>query len=117
MRAKVRAIYSADIDVDSYMPEDSEVEAVWIRVVVGPDGGIGEESFDVFVCTPLWLRDAVAEDGPQTGRHRLIVDPFDMNEVQDFLTRQFESIEASDWQSLGIKLAKFGHWEFEDYVP
>ena len=72
MRAAVRSVYSVDVHV----PEDPESDRVWIRLVVGPADGPCEESFDVLVCTPLWLRDVVAKEGPQIGRHHSIVDPF-----------------------------------------
>lgn len=117
MKAIVRSIYSADVDIDKYVPDDPESDGVWIRLIVGPDDGPGEESFDVLVCTPLWLRVVVGEKGPLVGRHHLIVDPFDLNVAKDFLLRQVESVEAGDWPSLAGKLARLGYWEFEDYQP
>lgn len=117
MRAAVRSVYSADVDIEAYVPKDPENDGVWIRIIVGPADGPGEESFDVLVCTPLWLRDVVAKEGPQIGRHHLIVDPFDLAVAKDFLRLQVESIEAADWPKLGGKLARLGYWEFEDYQP
>lgn len=117
MRAAVRSVYSSDVDVDSYVPEDPERDGVWVRLIVGPADGPGEESFDVLICTPLWLREVVAKEGPQIGRHHLIVDSFDLGEASAFLRRQMESVEANDWPTLGAKLARIGHWEFEDYQP
>jgi hypothetical protein len=117
MRAVVRSIYSTDVDVDSYVPEDPEKDGVLVRLIVGPADGPGEESFDVLVCTPLWLREVVAKEGPQIGRHHLIVDPLDLGGASTFLRRQVESVEAADWPTLGAKLARIGQWEFEDYQP
>jgi hypothetical protein len=117
MRAAVRSWYSVDVDVDAYIPEDPENDGVWIRLIVGPADGPGEESFDVLVCTPLWLREVVAKEGPRIGRHHLIIDPFDLADAGDFLRRQVESIEAADWPAVGAKLARLGYWEFEDYQP
>lgn len=117
MRATVRSMYGLDFDVDAYAPEDPENDGVWVRLILGPADGPGEESFDVLVCTPLWLRDVVAKEGPQVGRHHLIVDPLDLAEARDFLQAQVEGVEAADWPTLGEKLARFGYWEFEDYLP
>lgn len=117
MRAAVRSIYSADVDIETYVPDDPENDGVWIRLILGPADGPGEESFDVLVCTPMWLRHVVAREGPQIGRHHLIVDPFDLAEAQDFLRRQVESVEADDWPTLGGILARIGYWEFEEYRP
>lgn len=117
MKAALRSLSSADIDVETYVPDDPATDGVWIRLIVGPADGPGDESFDVLVCTPNWLRNVVAEEGPQIGRHRLIVDPFDLTVARDFLRRQVESVEAPDWPTLAEKLGRLGYWEFEDYQP
>ncbi len=117
MRASVRSIYSSDADVDSYVPADPENDGVWIRLIVGPADGTGEESFDVLVCTPLWLRETVKKEGPQFGFHHVILDPLDLRTAADFLKRYVESVEALDWPSLAEKLARVGYWEFENYRP
>jgi len=65
----------------------------------------------------LWLRDVIAKEGPQIGRHHLVTDPFDLARAKEFLRRQVESVEARDWPTLGQKLARLGYWEFEDYRP
>ena len=115
MRAAVRSVFSTDVDVDSYVSADAEKDGVLIRLIVGPADGPREESFDVLVCTPLWLREIISREGPQIGRHHLIVDPLDLRKATSFLRRQVESVEAADWPTLGAKLARIGHWEFEDY--
>ncbi len=40
----------------------------WLRMLVGPQDGPGEEAFDVLVRAPAWLARTVAEEGPQIGR-------------------------------------------------
>lgn len=117
MRATVRSVYSADIDVDTYRAEQPDEDGVWVRLIVGPADGPGDESFDVLVCTPLWLKRVVRTEGPQIGRHHLVVDSMDLRLAIDYLRSQFESVEAPDWPSLGQQLARLGRWEFEDYAP
>lgn len=115
MRASVRSAHSSDVEIETYVPADPADDGVWVRLIVGPADGPGEESFDVLVCTPLWLRKVVASEGPQIGRHHVIVDPFDLGVAVEFLRREIESLEADDWEALGEKVARFGYWEFEDY--
>lgn len=115
MRAHVREVYSPDIDVERYTPLNPHDDGQWVRFIIGPDNAPGEESFDVLVCTPAWLSDVISTDGPQIGRHHLIVDPMDLNEAITFLRRRFESLTAADWDGLAEKLSRIGHWEFEDY--
>lgn len=35
----------------------------------------------------------------------------------DFLRMRFETVQADSWPELAEKLARLGHWEFEDYSP
>jgi hypothetical protein len=58
---------------ETYMSADPDKDAFLLRMLVGPDDGPGEESFDVLVCTPGWLVRAVSDERPQIGRRRLIV--------------------------------------------
>lgn len=53
---------SVDVDVETYVPKDPANDAVWLRLMVGPLDGPGEESFDVLVRTPRWLHDVVAKE-------------------------------------------------------
>ncbi|MGW7680173.1 immunity 8 family protein [Kribbella sp. NPDC054772] len=110
-------MYSSEVDVETYVSADARDDAVWVRLLVGPAGGAGEESFDVLVCTPVWLQRLVQEEGPQLGRHHLIVDELDVPRVLTFLRRRFEEVEAPTWSALAGKLARIGYWEFEDYQP
>ena len=116
MRASVRSFESVDIDVDSYRSESPECDGQWVRMYVGPADGPGDESFDVLVCTPQWLQAQIESDGPQIGRHRLIVFPFELREAMAFLQRRVEQLEAPDWSQLGAKIGRLGYWEFEDYT-
>lgn len=117
MRATVRSISSPDVDVRDYVPVDAHDDGVLLRVAAGPDNGPGEETFDVLVCTPLWLQGRVRRDGPQVGRHLLIVDPMDVGAAVDFLRERFEATDGESWSEIGEKLARLGRWEFEDYEP
>lgn len=117
MRASVHAFISADVDIDSYVSLDPENDAVAVQMLIGPAGEASEESFDVLVCTPGWLRADVIENGPRIGRHLLIIEPFDLRFACDFLRARVESMVASDWEELGGQIARLGYWEFEDYRP
>lgn len=86
-------------------------------MLVGPVDGPGEESFDVLVCTPAWLARIASEEGPQIGRHRLILEYLDLRIAEAFLRRQVERLEAPTWNELAAKLSRLGYWEFEDYQP
>ncbi|WP_315074031.1 Imm8 family immunity protein [uncultured Microbacterium sp.] len=74
MKAIIKGIYSSDLDVETYLPVDPFDDGQWIRLLIGPDGGVGEESFDVLVCTTRWLAREIDCDGTQLVRHALVME-------------------------------------------
>ncbi|WP_216819765.1 Imm8 family immunity protein [Frondihabitans sp. 762G35] len=102
-------------DLDSIAPEQLTHIAQWIRVLAGPDDGPGEESFDLLVCTPSWLAQELSRGPAIVGRHHLIIERWDAARVRAVVTDLFTGEEADDWQDLGPRLGRLGHWEFEDY--
>jgi hypothetical protein len=117
VRAAVRSVSSPDVDVRTYRSRTPEDDGLLLSVYVGPDSGPGEESFDLIVCTPLWLKRKIASNGPVIGRHHLIIDPLDLQVARRFLIEQVGQLEAPTWQGLAEKIARIGKWEFEDYRP
>ena len=89
--------------------------AFWLRLLVGPHGGRGEESFDVCVCTTDWLKGQVSSQGPMFGRHHLIVNRLNIDQATDFLRNVIENKRAQTWTELATELGEIGAWEFEDY--
>lgn len=89
--------------------------AFWLRLMVGPEGDRGEESFDVCVCTADWLRDQVSSNGPMIGRHHLAVNQLDVDQAINFLRTAIEDKRAQTWVELATELGEIGAWEFEDY--
>jgi len=83
--------------------------------MAGPQSGPGEESFDVVVCTPEWLKVVTTDRGPRLGRHMLVVAHWDYQLIRDYLFAAVEAEEAPTWPLLVERLGRIGLWEFEDY--
>ena len=115
MRAAVRQV-SFDPEPRS-LPGEAVKFAFAVRLILGPAEGPGEESFDLTVCSPEWLAARARQEGFIDGRHHVIVDAatFDQADLQRWLDQRVSSVEASTWPEVGLKLARIGHWEFEDY--
>jgi hypothetical protein len=89
MRANVLSIWSPDVDVAAYRPQDPSDDGFLLTIYAGPSDGPGHESFDLTVCTPSWLARRVREVGrPLVGRHYLIVESMDIEVVLTFLRKQ-----------------------------
>lgn len=115
MRATIRYFHSPDIDIDNYQPDDPTNVGFLLQLFVGPSDGQGEESFDVFVCTPKWLQEQVMRERAIFGRHHLVVDRYDVEFIKQTLIDAVNTKKAADWPTLALKLATIGRWEFEDY--
>jgi hypothetical protein len=117
MLARVRGIYTIDHDdLEAYVPNDPVECHMFVRVMVGPHDGEGEESFDVTVCTPAWLGRRPEERGAVIGRHYLIVGRYDPELIRRVLTKQLERSSGTSREDLAAKLRRIGSWEFDDYV-
>ena len=115
MRAIIADVSSADVDLESFYPKTPDNFSVLVRLLVRPSDSDGEESFDVNVCTPAWLKDEVRRIGPIDGRHHLVVLAWEFHAIRDALARRFEREVGEDWAELAGRLARYGYWEFEDY--
>lgn len=115
MRAEIRSISSPDApDLSAWEPEEA-LFALPVRLLIGPAGSAGEESFDITVCSTDWIKWRVREDGIVDGRHLLIVQNYDWEVIRQHLTRRIQAISADDWGGLAAKLSRWAYWEFEDY--
>ena len=116
IRARVRGIYTTNMgDLAQYVPEPSKSFSVWVRAIVGPEGGDGEGSFDVNVCTPRWLAELCRKEGFVVGRHHLVVEQYNIARLRQLITELIERCEGDSWQDVAEKVGRIGYWEFEDY--
>ncbi len=116
MRAHIKSLHSPDtLDLASYVPEVADDFSVLVQLMVAPAGSDGAESFDVEVVTPARLMKRVAEHGPRSGRHMLIVSGFDYPTIRRWFERQVARCEGEDWDAVAAQLGRIGLWEFEDY--
>ena len=116
MRAKLRYLYSPDVDpIESFRPIGAF--GVLVTAFVGPDDGPGHESFDFMLCTPEWFIDNRMNNPVVSGRHTVFVEHFDFPALEQFVRAFCESCEGASWPMVGEKVGRLGKWEFEDYRP
>lgn len=118
VRAVIRRLHSPDIhDLRAYEPVQADTFGFLLQVLVGPDNGPGEESFDVYVCTPKWLITRYNEGDIIVGTHMLIVFRYDYQQLHEFVEQRVRNAVGATWLDVARQLALFGKWEFQDYVP
>lgn len=112
MKPCLRGIHSPDVaDLQTFVPSRSAF-AILVQLMVGPCEGPGEESFDVLVCSPEWLRQ---QGTPVVGRHHLIVRTYGYTDLVAFVEHYLDDCEGADWRDVACKVGRLGRWEFEDY--
>ena len=118
MRAELRRLHSPDVhDLESYCPEEPDNFGFLLQAMIGPAGGQGEESFDIVVCTPQWLKRNHDEREIVLGRDHLIVFRYDYKRLENFITGFVTGCDGRSWGDLAQQLSRLGKWEFEDYRP
>jgi hypothetical protein len=127
IRAELRRLDSADapdLDLERYVPDDPECFGIYVEASIGPEGEPGEELFGFMVCSPRWLATEVAGRGYLFARHYLILPRYDYNELvaainelcDDTANELWDQAGGGDWEDLGNRLARYMHWEFEDFM-
>jgi hypothetical protein len=115
MNAILRSVFSVDVDDLATWAPTSTSFSLHLRLLIGPDPGAGEESFDITVCNAEWLAERASAEGIIDPRHHLVVDSFDWPTLSQYLLRRISACSGASWEEIAEKLARFAYWEFEDY--
>jgi len=116
VKAELKRIHSPDVyTLENFEPNEADKFGILLQLMVGPVNTEGEESFDLMVCTPKWLSDNYGKTDIVFGRHYLIVFEYDYDAIYSKLKSIIESIDADNWEDLGLLIGRIAKWEFEDY--
>lgn len=117
MRAELKRLHSPDVDLSSFRPQDDANFGFLLQAMIGPEGDASEESYDIEVCTPDWLKKKFSDFGPIFGRHFLIVFTYDQAIIEQTIADYCRRCVGNNWDEISEQLSKIGRSEFEDYVP
>jgi len=116
MKAEIKYLHSPDVDnLKEYQPQEKDNFGFLLQVMIGPKGEKGEESFDMMVVTPKWLMEKYGPDEVVFGKHYVIVFEYNYDNLYNRLQYTVDGLGEKDWNALALKLARLGHWEFDDY--
>lgn len=118
MRAELKLLRSSDFDVETYQPEDPRNFEVWIEGAIGTPGEEGSDIFQFAVCTPSWIAAELERSGGvMFGRYRIVVAEWDLALVRTAIANLCNETTGASWDEIGVKLARYGLWQFSDYQP
>lgn len=116
MKAEIKKFYSPDInDLKTFFPDRLDEFGFLLQIAVGPKDMIGEENFDVMVCTPKWLLQNHNESDVIFGRNYLIMFEYSFERLFEKFEKYISALNEDSWEELAIKISRIGKWEFEDY--
>jgi len=116
VRAELKRLHSPDVyDLKGYLPEEPDSFGFLLQAMVGPQGMEGEESFDILVCTPEWLKRNHDPSDIVVGRHYLFVFRYEYESLVEFISAFVRQCVGDSWKEVAQKLCRLGKWEFEDY--
>jgi hypothetical protein len=111
------AIRSVEFDPEPRsLGADPESFVFQVRLLIGPQGEPGEESFDLTVCSPEWLATECSRTGIVDGLHHLVVNMAEYNEqaLRAWLEKRVSSVQGPLWFDIAPRLARLAHWEFDE---
>jgi hypothetical protein len=116
MQAVLKNLGATDIsDVENYRPDKEDNFGFLLRAMIGPKGEQGEESFDIFVCTPKWLLEKYGASDVLLGLHKLIVFKYDYVRLRQFIENFLVRCSGESWDEIAKKVSLLGQSEFENY--
>lgn len=116
IHAQLRHLHSPDVaDLERYQPDSAEHFGILVQALIGPEKQEGEESFDLFVCTPSWLAEQVRDEGYVFGRHYVFLSRYDYHLLYQAIQSICDQAIGETWQVVAAYLGRYGQWEFEDY--
>lgn len=117
MNIELKELRSLELEdgLINYWPEDPLNFGCWVRAMIGPSDQHGAESFDLLVCTPIWLQNELATNKILSGKGTVIVGEYDYDEIVTYLKMQIASCHDNDWSKAALKLSRIAFWEYEDY--
>ncbi len=111
MRAVIRSFEWNDL-----RPDRGIDQTVNLVMLIGPQNGPGDETFQITVCTPQATKALLDRDGIVVGRHLLLVRDLDPAKIEAFLHDRLRRLDGNNWPELAEKIGRLAYWEFEDYT-
>lgn len=105
----------AEESFEAFAPETPHNFHVLASLTIGYEGEAGGSDYSVGICTPTWLNHHIQKTGPLSGRHLLVVNRFDAEEIRSAIKEIIAQCERENYTETNAMLGRFFAWEFEDF--
>ena len=119
MKPILKSIFllSENASLERFTPEIPHNFHVLASVTIGEVDTAAADDYSIGICTPIWIDHHIQIMGPLLGRHLLIVNRFDAEEIRACIEKFISQCERENPAETNAMLARFFAWEFEDYQP
>jgi len=90
---------------------------VYSNFGIGIDGEEGGNDYSLTVGTPRAFDHSIQNSGPVWGRHYLIVNRYDPEQIRQYIDKKIVECERTTMEETYVVLSRYFQWEFEDYQP
>jgi hypothetical protein len=118
MRSELKAIYSGDVDMKAFEPDEPGDFGVSFYAEFGPLGHVGGDTFTFLACSPTWMQRGFEKGtfpGSSFARGMIILFEYDCAEIERLLERLAARCSGATWDDIAAQLNRFGQWEFDEY--
>lgn len=118
LRPVIKGYYSSDVkNLSTWLPASLEEVYYPLELSIGTRGDHRADIFQVVVATPEAIRSRLSSKTRcLVGRHILLVVEHDWPSISKYCESIVEKCSDDTWEKVASRLARFFHWEFEDYT-
>lgn len=101
--------------LEDFCPEIKENFVATLSLIIGPENQDGAHEYSLTVCSPRYLSHIADRDGPIWGRHILILNRFNAEEIISSINKIIINCSRPTFEESSLLLARYFLWEYEDY--
>ena len=123
MKLSLKWLDIAGDDLNDHCPDNPCFFSLGITATIGSEQGNDICLYNIHVCSPDWVKYAMKYTlGEESiwGRHMLIVNEFCQKKIELAIENKIEEVVLlfpdDTSTELYEKIARYAHWEFEDYI-
>ena len=114
MKSIVKSFICIDHDpLELYTPKDIYNFELWLQIFVGVEDQVGEEMFQLCVCSTKWIEKNHTKKGGLIGLYHIIFIEYNYDKIRDTIKKIF-SVEGNNWDEIYQKLSLIGLSEYQE---
>ncbi len=117
MKAIVKAVWSVDHDLETYIPVLPHCFSIDIEINISYEGLEGVGIYYLTVCNPEYLQRYCDSQGISIwGRHTLILLEYDYMQIKNKILKYVDSCEGGSVDEITQKLSRMFKWEYDEVI-